>query len=202
MALRVGRKRHGSVLRLIHLALLAASIAACASAAPTADPVPTSVVDPTGILLVDVEEQVQAGPVTEDFADALGLALELVESNGEDIGYPWIDPVTGELILSAATPRGRELIEGAGLTVPYRIREVAHGATELRRIQDDATFLASRGVEGAELIFMTLPDHRDNRALIVISEMSRPLLDYLAAHYPVDALAVQIDPEVPDAGPG
>jgi hypothetical protein len=24
--------------------------------------------------------------------------------------------------------------------------------------------------------------------------MSRPLLEYLAAHYPIDALAVQIDP--------
>ena len=39
---------------------------------------------------------------------------------------------------------------------------------------------------------MTIPDYRDNRSIIVISAMSRPLLDYLAAHYPVDALAVEV----------
>ena len=48
---------------------------------------------------------------------------------------------------------------------------------------------------------MTIPDYRDNRALIVISEMSRPLLDYLAEHYPADAIAVQVDPSC-RGGPG
>ena len=103
--------------------------------------------------------------------------------------------MSGELVLSAVTPHGRELIEAAGITVPHRVRDVAHGATELRRIQDDVTFLGSRGVTDAELISMTLPDHRDNRALIVISAMSRPLLEYLAEQYPVDAIAVQVDPD-------
>jgi hypothetical protein len=36
-------------------------------------------------------------------------------------------------------------------------------------------------VAGADLIYMTAPDHRDNRTLIVISAMSQPLLEYLAA---------------------
>ena len=56
------------------------------------------------------------------------------------------------------------------------------------------TFLHSRGVPDSELIYATIPDHRDNRALIVISAMSPSLLGYLAAHYPPDALAVQVDP--------
>jgi hypothetical protein len=92
------------------------------------------------------------------------------------------------------TPRGRDLIQAAGIAVPYRIRDVAHGAGELRKIQDDATFFASQGVPGADLIYSTYPDYRDNRAVIVISSMSRPLLEYLAEHYPVDALAVQVAP--------
>lgn len=156
---------------------------------------PTSILDPTGILLVGVEEQVQAGPATEEFADALEAAFALAEANGDDLGYPWIDQVTGELILSAATLRGRELIEAAGIGVPYRIRDVSHGAAELQRIQDDVTLLGSRGVTDADLIALTLPDYRDNRALIVINAMSRPLLDYLAEHYPAEAIAVQVDPD-------
>ena len=79
--------------------------------------------------------------------------MELAEANGEDLGYPWVDPATDELVLSAVTPRGRELIEAAGISVPHRIRDVAHGAAELRRIQDDATFLNGQGVADAELIY-------------------------------------------------
>ena len=121
--------------------------------------------------------------------------MALAEANGNDLGYTWLDPSSDELVLSAVTPRGRELLQNAGIDVPFRTRNVAHGVAELRRIQDDVTFLGSRGVEGAELVVATLPDHRDNRAMIVLSAMSRPLLDYLASHYPVDAIAVQIDPD-------
>jgi hypothetical protein len=173
---------------------------ACAAPTPTSAPEPTSSLDETGILLVDPGEHVQAGPVTADMADALVTALMLAESNGEDVGYPWIDPETGELLMSAATPRGRELLEAAGIEAPHRIREVAHGAAELERIKDDVTFLGARGAPDAQLIYASMPDHRDNRALIVMSALSRPLLDYLAATYPVDALAVQIDPDFGGAG--
>jgi hypothetical protein len=151
-------------------------------------------------LLVGIDEPVQAMPPSEGFAAAFSDAMVLAEANGDDLGYPWIDPSSGELVLSAVTQRGRDLLAAAGITVPHRIRDVAHGATELRRIQDDVTFLRAQGVPGAELIFETVPDHRDNRALIVISAMSRPLLDYLAAHYAVDALAVEVNPAGPQGG--
>jgi hypothetical protein len=120
--------------------------------------------------------------------------LQLAEANGPDLGYPWFEASTGELVLSAVTPRGRELIEAAAITVPYRIRDVGHGATELRHIQDDATFLRSHGVPDAQLIYATIPDQRDNRTLIVISAMSRPLLEALAELYPPDAVAVRVNP--------
>jgi hypothetical protein len=124
---------------------------------------------------------------------ALSGALVLAEANGNDLGYPWIDS-SGVLVVSTVTSRGRDLIQAARIAVPFRVRDVTHGAGELRHILDDTTFLGSRGVPGAELVFATVPDYRDNRALIVLSAMSRPLLEYLAAHYPVDALAVQVDP--------
>ncbi len=168
-------------------------IALTATACDASTATPSASLDSSGMQVVGVEEPVQGGPATEALKQAHSDALVLAEANGSDLGYPWIDP-SGMLVVSAATPRGRELLEAARIAVPFRIRDVRHGAGELRRIQDDVTFLGSRGVPGAELIYRTVPDYRDNRALIVLRSKSQPLLDYLAAHYPVDTLAVQIDP--------
>jgi hypothetical protein len=176
------------------VAAIAVSITACTGPAVS----PSASADAAGILLVSVGEQVQARPPTEAIAVAFSRAMELAEANGDDLGYPWLDPANAELVLSVVTPRGRELVEAAGTTVPHRTRDVAHGATDLRRIQDDVTLLHSRGVPNSELIYATIPDQRDNRTLIVISATSPSLLEYLAANYPADALAVMVDP----AGPG
>jgi len=180
---------------VIAAVLLAVGVSQLGPAA-TASPSPSVLlnVDATGILLVNAGEQIQARPPNEEMAVAFNDALMFAAAHGDDVGYPWIDPSSGELVLSAVTPAGRSLLEAASITVPHRIRDVTHGAAELRRIQDDVTFLHSRGVVGSELIYATVPDQRDNRALIVISAMSRPLLEYLAAHYPPDALAVEVDP--------
>lgn len=180
---------------LVRLVCVAVALAACTSPAPTLAPSPSANIDPTGILLVGVEEGVQIGPVPRRLANAFDGAMLLAEANGDDLGYPWIDPVSGELVLSVVTPRGRDLVDAAGITVPHRSRDVPHGIAELERIQDDVTSLGARGVPDAQLITTTLPDFRDNRALIVISAMSVPLLEYLARHYPVDAIAVQVDPD-------
>jgi hypothetical protein len=180
--------------RLIRLVWLTAALAACTSPAPSLAPSPTSNVDVAGILMVDVDESVQGGPLPRRLARQLSDALELAQANGDDLGYPWVDPATSELVLSAVTSRGHALAQAAGFTVPFRIRDVTHGVAELVQIEQDVMALRDRGVADAELIFMSLPDYRDNRTLIVISEMSQPLLEHLAATYPVDAIAVQVDP--------
>lgn len=187
-----------SVRRFVRLAWIVFSIAACSAPVPS----PSKIDAPTGILMLAVGEQVQSRPPTEDLALAVSRAMELAQANGTDLGYPWFDPVTGELVLSVVTSRGRELIEAAGITAPHRIRVVAHGAGELQRIQDDVTFLHARGVPDSELIYSTYPDHRDNRTVIVISAMSLPLLAYLEAHYPADTLAVNVDPSGFGGGTG
>jgi hypothetical protein len=188
----VGYARRGGVSGLLLLAVVWIALAVVACDGAEASP-PTNL-DSTGILLVAVGEQVQGGgSATEAVKVAHSDAIGLGEANGSDIGYPWIDS-SGVLVVSAVTQHGRELIQAARIAVPYRVRDVTHGAGELRKILDDATFLQDQGVPGAELIYMTVPDYRDNRALIVIRSMSRPLLEYLAAHYPIDALAVQVDP--------
>jgi hypothetical protein len=176
-------------LRLVAYACFVTVAAAC-----TAAPTPSASVGPPGILFIEPGEKVQAAPPTEELKVVLSEMLVLAENHGDDLGYAWFDATTGEIVLSVVTPRRRELIDGAGITAPHRIRFVAHGAAVLRRIQDDATFLRAQGVPGAALIYSTVPDWRDNRALIVISATSQPLLDALIARYPADAFAVQVNP--------
>jgi hypothetical protein len=150
--------------------------------------------------MVGIDEEVQIGPLPRRLALPFSDAIELAAANGADLGYPWVDPVTDELVLSAATPRGRELIEAAGITIPHRIRDIPHGIAQLERIQDDVMTLRPGGipggVPGAELIVETLPDYRDNRALVVLSGTDPELLEFLAEHYPSDSIAVQVDPEL------
>jgi hypothetical protein len=138
---------------------------------------------------------VQAAPPNEELAIVFSRAKDQASANGDDLGYPWIDPATGELVLSAVTPHGRDLV--AGIATPHRVREVKHGAGELARIQDDVTTLNSLGVPDASLIIAVLPDHRDNRTLIVVRARSEPLLAALATRYPAGTLAVEIDPSGP-----
>jgi len=126
---------------------------------------------------------------------AFDRALRLAEeSYPNDLGYPWIDPSTGQLVVSAATAHGRTVLENTSFGVPVRIRDVAHGAGELQKIQDDATRLYAQGVTDALLIYMTGPDYRDNRTWITVGRFSRPLLDELARRFPPDAVVVVVDP--------
>lgn len=181
-------------LRRARLVWVAWAWFAIAAAACTPSPPSSASVDLAGILFVEVRERVQAGPPTEDLKVAMSNLQVLAENHGDDLGYPWFDATTGEIVLSVVTPKGRDLIEAAGITVPHRMRPVAHGVAELQRITDDVTTLRSQGIPGAELIYATVPDWRDNRVMIVISAANQPLLEALAARYPADALAVQVDP--------
>ena len=178
------------------LASIALAVMACTSPTTSLSPLPAANLDATGILLVAVGEQVQPGAPTEELAVVLSRAYELAEANGADLGYPWFDVTTGEVVLSAVNQQGRQLLEAAGVTVPYRIRAVPFGFAQLQRIQEDVTHLRSEGVPGAELIFGAGPDQRDNRTLIMVSAMSRTLLDALAARFPVGAIAVRAEPGI------
>jgi hypothetical protein len=171
------------------LAIAAFLVVACSDSTP-----PSASVGPAGILLLQPDERVQIGPPTEQGKQLMSDLLVLAQSHGDDLGYPAYDAATGEIVVSVVTPRGRDLITGAQITSPYRVRSVAHGVALLERIKDDATLLRGQGVPGAELIYETFPDYRDNRATIVISAPSQPLLDALAARYPADAIAVQVTP--------
>jgi hypothetical protein len=193
MTTRSGRRRWQTPSGLLSTGLAVAAIAVACATPEEPSPSP----DPPRILMVAVGERVQSGPPTEQLKMLMFGAQQMAEANGADLGYPWYDEGTGEFVLSAVTQKGSDLIHAAGLAAPHRIRVVAHGMAELERIQDEVTTLRSQGVPGAELIYATVPDWRDNRVMIVISAPSQPLLDALAARYPPDALAIQVDPAGP-----
>ena len=107
--------------------------------------------DPTGIWIVGGDLPVQSGSTDEAVSAAFGQALQFAESgHPDDLGYPWIDPSTGGLVVSAATARGRALLESTSFGVPVRIRDVAHGCAELQKIQDEVTFLPGPGGAGRD----------------------------------------------------
>lgn len=182
------------ILIVVTLSALGCAPSPQAGASASTATTPPANVDVTGILLVEVGEQVQAVLPTEELKVVFSQATELAQANGEDLGYPWFDSSTSEVVLSAATADGRALLEGVPNVFPHRIRDVSYGTAELARIQDEVTRLRSLGIPDAEFIYAAGPDYRDNRVLIAISQMSRPLLDALAERFPVDAIAVRVDP--------
>jgi hypothetical protein len=157
---------------------------------------PSRPTNASGVLVLAAGEKVQTRPATEELALAFQDAWEFAEEHPRATGYPWVDPATDELVLSAATPQGRKTLEqrAADLSVPYRIREVTHAFAELARIQDDVTRLRDQGVPGAELIWATYPDWRDNRVVVRISEMNEALLDEMADRFGGDTIAIEVLP--------
>lgn len=170
---------------------------------PTVPPSGGGTLDPTGILLVAVGEQIQPpAACDEEHNLAFDVILRLAMAHGTDFGYPWVDPVTNELVFSVVTAEGRTMAEEAAATIafPSRIRDGTHSYAELEQIRDDVTYLRDEGVVDAELIYAVVPDQRDNRTMIVISEMSRPLLEELARRFGAHTIAIQVDPNQPQAG--
>lgn len=152
--------------------------------------------DTEGVIMVAVGESVQVGQVGDELLGGFNEAYQFALDHPADLGWPWVDSTSGELVLSAASMRGRSLLEAAAanLGVPYRIREVAHSVEELRRIQEAVTRLRAEGVVDAHLIFQTLPDERDNRTLIALTAMSEQLVQELVERFGADAIAIRVDP--------
>ena len=148
------------------------------------------------IIRVAAGERVQSVPLNEDFAQAFAQAWTFTQDHPTDVGYPWLDPSSGELVLSAVSAHGETLLQAeiARFSVPVRIRQVTHSFAELQQIQEDVTHLYAEGVTDANLIYETSPDHRDNCTLITMSGESQPLLEALLQRFPADAIAVQVDP--------
>ncbi|MEO8480539.1 MAG: trypsin-like serine protease [Gemmatimonadota bacterium] len=158
------------------------------AAAPASADIETS-----GLLIVDAIPQ--ARPTNEDQAQALSDALDLAEANPDDVGYPWIDPTSGTIELSAASAKGDDLIAASRAAMSQRsaVRHVKFSFGQLEKIKHEITNLVAEGVPGASLIFQTAPDHLNSRIIISVAAPSEVLFAELTKRYGTDAIAIQID---------
>ncbi len=156
-----------------------------------------------GIALVG-PEAIQVRPADEDQANAFNAALELAYAHREDLGYPWLDSASGVLELSFATGLGEtvaaEAVDGlsaGGRTV--RLRPAPASIAELDALADAVTRLNAAGVPGADRIWMTEPDQKNNRIVVTVSEAPEELLDALAARFGTELIAVRIEGPAPSS---
>ncbi|GIW19758.1 MAG: hypothetical protein KatS3mg065_0054 [Chloroflexota bacterium] len=127
-----------------------------------------------GIALVG-PEAIQVRPADEDQANAFNAALELAYAHREDLGYPWLDSASGVLELSFATGLGETVAAGAvdGLSAggrTVRLRPAPASIAELDALADAVTRLNAAGVPGADRIWMTEPDQKNNRIIVTVSD--------------------------------
>jgi hypothetical protein len=144
-----------------------------------------------------VTEIAQGRPATEDQAQAFSDAMAFAEEHSNDVGYPWIDPKSGDLKLSAASEVGREALETEASTMPTttKIRQVARSFGMLEGIKHEVTSLSHEGVPDADLIFQSTPDHESNRIVISVSKASERLFAALSKRFGTEAIALLIDPK-------
>ncbi|MGH2967352.1 MAG: trypsin-like serine protease [Solirubrobacterales bacterium] len=148
--------------------------------------------DASGLELVP--ELTQARPTSEKQAQAFDDAMQFAIDHPDDIGYPWIDPVTNTVVVSAASAKGSQLLGALKIdeTQPVRTRDVAFSYRQLETIKDEITTLAADGVPDTDLLRQTAPDHKGNRVTITVSKASDALFQELVKRYGTEAITVRI----------
>ena len=173
---------------------VAARTAGPSGAAGPKYPAPTSA-DTFGIPVVT--RIAQGSPTNEQQAQAFSDALVFAEEHPDDVGYPWIDPKTEGLELSAASIRGRDLLAAERMSDAgvAKVRDVSRSFGELEAIKHEITTLRMNGVPDAEYLFKSTPDHRDNRIVIGVTRPSEKLFKALSDLYGTQAIAILVDPD-------
>jgi hypothetical protein len=143
----------------------------------------------------------QPHPRSEAEAQAISKAQDFAEAHPDEIGYPWLDPETGAIQLSAASQDGRALLNDvrasfvdADAKADISIRDAAFSLSQLNAISDDVTTLHAQGVPDADLIYASGPDFKANRIIIRVSSTSTKLFAELARRYGTEAIGVWIEP--------
>src|SRR5919201_7123845 len=150
----------------------------------------------TGLALVGANYQ--QAPPSEAAATAWSDAWEFAQAHPDDFGFPWADPRTGVLWLSAATPRGATLAAawfpraGPALEVPRRIRNVRFSVARLSEIQNGSIGRDSGLPERDAVIWMNAPDFEHNCIVLTLDHLSAPLLRALADRYAPEAVLIPL----------
>lgn len=172
------------------------------TAAPSQQRTGSIAVDTAGIPLIARIEHPE--PQDEAQAHAMSEALVFAMEHPDDVGYPWLDDDSGKIFFSAASKAGASLVAAARAELQEESgqRDVSFSFGTLEAIKHDATTLRNRGVEDADLIYMTGPDPRTNRVTIVVSAPSTRLFKALAKLYGTETIELLIDDSMRGAQPG
>ncbi|MDP9276240.1 MAG: hypothetical protein M3O99_11685 [Chloroflexota bacterium] len=148
------------IMRILAVTIIATVVFAVGPADPACQPRPpeTDARHRSGLALAPGR-----GPCHASIDDRLGLAYDrayrFAEAHADDLGYPWDDRGNLTLVVSAATPHGRELAEqwsGLGWDVPVRIRTVTRSLAELEQIKNDLIEIARMHLPGSEYVRLTM----------------------------------------------
>lgn len=197
------RVRFAITLLIGLMAVAPPSVAAATTAGPpTSQSAGSVTVDTAGIPLIGKLEHPE--PRNEAQAQAMSDALVFAMEHPDDVGYPWLDAESGKIFLSAASEAGAGLVAAARAELEQESgqREVSFSFGTLEAIKHDATTLWAKGVEDADLIYMTGPDPRTNRVTIVVSAPSARLFKALANLYGTNTIELLIDDSMRGAQPG
>jgi hypothetical protein len=143
----------------------------------------------------------QSTSTIEVEAQAISNALQLMMDHPDDFGYPWFEPSTRRLSLSAASDEASALAEaGLFLGVEHDLREARYSYAELQSVATEVIDLnQARRSDAWDLIWQIEPDHRNNRMILNVVEATIDLRSELATRFG-DAVAVRVQAR-PNATP-
>ncbi len=147
--------------------------------------------------------QVRAG--SELGHSALETVYALALQNRDDFGYPWLDEASQSIRVAPITDRGRALAELSRSAIPeafdVMIQKADVSIAQLDNTADAITKLYETGLPDAARIWMTEPDHRNNRIIVSIDEPTPALLKELVAQFGVERIAIRVEAPPKSSGP-
>lgn len=139
--------------------------------------------DETRVKIVPVDTG-RPEPLPDATAKALYDAAKLAEENPHDLGHPWVDPASGEVVIPTVTEKGKGLAARKG---GVTVTQVTRSAAALEKIKDAA-------IDETGDIRKTRVDAKDNRVVVTVTQSSDGLLRGLARRFGAESVVVEVDP--------
>lgn len=130
-------------------------------------------------------------PLPDNLARTLNRAEFLSAAHPDDLSFPWVDRIRGELVITVVSAAGREQAASFQADIPVRIESVRHSRSYLKHIMDSA--VGPRG-RAAVTVWSTFPDAANNRVILQVTSLPRPFLTQLARAYDPSAVALVVAP--------
>lgn len=135
--------------------------------------------------------------------DTYDRASSLVDANPVDLTPVWWDDASQTVQVTAVTEAGRRALESTfhGDPTISSNPQATAGKADLESLMEGLTKVSVSGVDGAQFVATSEVDAKMDRAVLTVSEYRTALGDYLVANFPLDRIALRIDPNAGGAHP-